>query len=88
MKQMITLVRTSDDDAIYRVADAGKGKVVLNKISWFLPRVLPNDDAKFTLIRMIESKPLIDVQFRMRQCDTITVPQSTSFTWRLSVNPT
>ena len=85
MKQMITLVRTSDDDAIFRIATPGKGKVVLDKISWFLPRVLPNDNERFTLIRMIESKPLIDVGFRRRQCDTITVPESTSFTWRLSV---
>ena len=85
MKQMITLVRTSDNDAIYRATAAGKGKVVLNKVSWFLPRVIPNDKEKFALYKMIESKPLIDVGFRMRQCDTITVPQSTSFTWRLSV---
>ena len=85
LKQMITLVRTSDDDAIFRVAAPGAGKVVLDKISWFLARVLPNDTEKFSLFKMIEKKPLIDVGYRMRQCDTITVPQSTSFTWRLSV---
>ena len=85
MKQIITLVRTGNDDAIFRTTAAGKGKVVLDKISWFLPRVLPNDKERFSLLKMIENKLLIDVGFRMRQCDTITVPESTSFTWRLSV---
>ena len=85
MKQMITLVRAGDDDAIFRATAADAGKCVLEKVSWFLPRVLPNDNEKFALMRMIESKSIIDVGFRRRQCDTITVPQSTSFTWRLSV---
>ena len=85
MKHILTMVRTSDDSAIFRTAAAGIGKCVLNKISWFLPRVLPNDQERFSLFKIIESKPLLDVGFRMRQCETISVPQTISFDWRLGV---
>ena len=33
----------------------------------------------------IESKVKVPVAYRTRQCDMLTVPESTSFTWRLSV---
>jgi len=85
MKHMITLVRTDNDDAIFRIAAVGAGKVVLDEVSWYMPRVFPNDSQKLKLIKIIESKPTLDVGFRMRQCDTIGVTQTTSFTWRLSV---
>ena len=50
-----------------------------------MPHVLPADAEKFQLYKTIESKTVLPVAYRMRQCDSITVPQSTSFTWRLSV---
>ena len=34
----LTLVRKSDDDAIFRTAAVAAGKVVLDKISWFMTR--------------------------------------------------
>ena len=49
-------VRKSDDDAIFRAADADAGKVSLDKISWFMPHVLPADAEKFPLYKSIESK--------------------------------
>ena len=85
MKHMLTCVRKDNDDAIFHDDDAGKGKIILEDVSWYMPRVIPNDTQKFTLTKIIESKPLLNVAFRMRQCDTITITQSTSFTWRLSV---
>ena len=85
LKQTLTLVRKSDDDAIFRIAAAGGGKVALEKVSWFIPHVLPADAEKFQLYKSIESKAHLPVAYRMRQCDSISVPQSTSFTWRLSV---
>ena len=85
MKQTLTLVRKSDNNAIYRAAAADAGKVTLDKVSWFMPHVLPADAEKLQLYKTIESKASLPVAYRMRQCDSITVPQSTSFTWRLSV---
>ena len=84
-KQTLTLVRKSDDDAIFRAADAGAGKVNINKISWFMPHVIPADMEKMHLYKTIESKATVSVAYRAHQCDTITVPQSTTFSWRLSV---
>jgi len=85
LKHQLTLVRKSDDDAIFRANAAAAGKVVLDKISWFMPHVLPADAEKFSLYKSIESKVSLPVAYRTRQCDTITVPESTLFSWRLGV---
>src|SRR5678815_4003613 len=92
VRHTLTLVRKSDDDAIFRArgADdaatlAAAGKVDVSKISWFMPHVTPSDMEKMALYKTIESKASIPVAYRARQCDTITVPQSTTFSWRLSV---
>lgn len=93
MKQTLTLVRKSDDDAIYRTPPAGDaaaiaaavGKVNIDKISWFMPHVIPSDMERMQLYKTIESKATLPVAYRARHCDTITVPQSTTFSWRLSV---
>jgi len=63
----------------------GAGKVKLDIISLFMPHVLPSDKEKLQLYKIIESKATVPVAYRARQCDTITVPQSTAFSWRLSV---
>ena len=34
---------------------------------------------------MIEKKVKVPVGFRMRQCESISVPQTSNFTWRLTV---
>jgi len=84
-KQTLTLVRKSDDDAIFRATAAGAGKVNINKISWFMPHVIPSDIERMQLYKTIESKSSLLVAYRAHQCDTITVPQSTTFSWHLSV---
>jgi len=45
-KHQLTLVRKGDNDAIFRAAVADAGKVVLSKLSWYMPHVLPNDQEK------------------------------------------
>ena len=91
LKHTLTLVRKSDDNTIFRAnaADAGKpGKVVIDKIAWFMPHVLPDDAEKFSIYKEIESKVSLPVAYRTRQCDTITVitvPEATTFAWRLGV---
>ncbi|XP_047133849.1 uncharacterized protein LOC124812000 [Hydra vulgaris] len=84
-KHTPTLVRKSDDDAIFRVAAVAAGQVNFDKISLFIPHAIPSDVERNNLYKAIESKVTLPVTFRSRQCDTITVLQSTTFTWRLSV---
>src|SRR5688572_2779819 len=81
LKHTLTLVRKSDDDAIFRLAAADAGKIDVGKISWFMPHVTPSDMERAQLYKTIESKASVPVAYRARQCDTITVPQSTTFSW-------
>jgi hypothetical protein len=83
-KHTLTLVRTADDDAIFRAKAVGAGKVNIDRISWFMPHIIPADMERMQLYKTIETKATLPVAFRARQCDTITVPQTSSFSWRLS----
>ena len=96
LKHTLTLTRNNDNDAIYKSnADNGAvppvdvvadGKVMLSKISWFMPHVTPADKDKMELYKIIERKEKIPVGYRMIQCDSASIPQnSTNFSWRLSV---
>ena len=91
LKHNLTLTRNDDNEAIYRGANAAAGgalavgKVVLSKISWFMPHVTPTDKDKMELYKIIERKEKIPVGYRMIQCDNASIPQATSFSWRLSV---
>ena len=92
LRHNLTLTRNNDNEAIYRGANnaAGNplvaGKIVLSKISWFMPHVTPADKYKMELFKIIERKEKIPVGYRMIQCDSTSIPQNvTSFSWRLSV---
>ena len=91
LKHNLTLTRNNDDDAIFRAENdaAGNpvpvGKIVLKKISWFMPHVTPADKDKMELYKIIEKKEQIPVGYRMTQCDSATIPNATDFSWRLSV---
>ena len=50
-----------------------------------MPHVNSADAEKFSIYKTIESKVELPVAYRTRQCDMLSVPESTSFTWRLSV---
>ena len=50
-----------------------------------MPHVSPADAEKFSIYKTIESKVMVLVAYRTRQCAMSSVPKSTSFTWRLSV---
>ena len=56
LKHNLTLVRKTDDDAIVRGAAADAGKVSLDKISWFMPHVIPADAEKFPFTRLLNQK--------------------------------
>ena len=92
LKHTLTSTRNDNNDAIYRGANATAGgalvdgKVVLDKISWFMPHVTPADKDKMELYKIIERKEKIPVGYRMIQCDSALISQnSTNFSWRLSV---
>ena len=79
LKHNLTLVRRTDDGAIFRGAASGAGKVSLNKISWFTPHVMPADAEKFSIYKTIESKVKVPVAYRTRQCDMLSVPKIHKF---------
>ena len=85
LKHNPTLTRNDDNDAIFRAANDAGGKIILSKISWFMPHVTPADKDKMELYKIIERKEKIPVGYRMIQCDSATIPQATAFSWRLSV---
>ena len=84
-KHNLTLVRKTDDAAIFRGAAAGAGNVSLDTISTFMPHVMPADAEKFSIYKTIESKAKVPVAYRTRQCDMLSVPESITFTRRLRV---
>ena len=84
-KHQLTLVRRGDNDAIFRAAAADAGKVVLSKLSWYMPHVAPNLQEKLALYKTIESKSSLPGRYRMIQCKSISVAQTRNFTWQLSV---
>ena len=82
------MTRNDNEDAIFRtdgVDNSVAGKITLEKISWFMPHVTPADKDKMELYKIIERKEKILFGYRMIQCDTASIPQTTSFSWRLSV---
>ena len=94
LKHNLTLTRNDDNDAIFKsgAVDGGgnpvvvNGKVILSKVSWFMPHVTPADKDKMELYKIIERKEKLPVGYRMIQCDGASIPQnSTSISWRFSV---
>ena len=71
---------------LFHIAAAGGGKVKLSKLAWSVPIVQPNDVRRVNLYKSIASNNVIPVSFRMRQCETVTVPQATSTVWRVGVS--
>ena len=84
-KHTLSLTKTHDHDAIFRAAGVDAGKITLDKIAWFMPHVMPADKDKMELYKIIERKEKVSVGYRMIQCTSISVPQTNSFSWRLSV---
>ena len=85
LKHALTLTRNDDNDAIFRDGAVAVGKITLSKVSWFMPHVTPADKDKMELYKIIERKEKLPVGYRMIQCDTGSIPQSATSSWRLSV---
>ena len=92
MQQRLTLTRTGYNNAILKGRNAADnanladGSIKINKISWFMPHVIPSDAYRLQLDKIIEKKEKLPVGYRMLQCDNLPVPPGvSSFTWRLGV---
>ena len=86
MRDKLQLIRKDDNDALFRTAAAGAGKVILSKLAWSVPIVQQNDAHKVNLYKNIAANNVIPVSFRMRQCETFSLPQARSTVWRLGVS--
>ena len=84
MKHTLTLTRDNDNNAIFRHNAAVVGKIKLNRISWYMPKVIPEDVEKAKIFKIIEKKEKLPVAYRMIQCATAQITQTPSFNWRLS----
>ena len=84
MKQTLTLTRDNDNNAIFRANGLAAGKITLNRISWYMPKVIPEDVEKAKIYKIIEKKEKIPVAYRMIQCATAQITQTPFFNWRLS----
>ena len=85
MQQKLTLTRDNDNNAIFRAAAVDEGIIEIKKINWFMPHVIPSDENKYKIDKIIEKKEKLPVGYRMLQCDNTQVPHATDFTWRLGV---
>ena len=79
------MTRNEDHEAIFRDGGVDAGKITLSKVSWFMPDVIPADKDKMELYKIIERKEKIPVGYRMIQSTNASIPQTNSFSWRLSV---
>ena len=78
MRDTLQFIREDDNDALFRTAAAGVGKVKLTKLAWYVLIVQPNDVRKVNIYKSIASNNVIPVSFRMRQCETFTIPHRKS----------
>ena len=86
MQQRLTLTRINDDNPIHRANAADVAELSIDKISWFMPHVIPSDAYRLQLDKVIEKKEKIPVGYRMLQCDSTQVTENIkTFTWRLGV---
>ena len=84
----LTLVRSANsNNAIFRAntEHLADGKIHIEKLSWMIPRVEPSEEQKYQLYKNIEKKETLAVGFRMRQCVSVALPHTPTFTWRLGV---
>ena len=83
-KQTLTLTSDNDNNAIFRAAGVDVGKIRLDKISWYMPKIIPADKEKMEIFRIIEKKEKLPIAYRMIQCVSAQVSETATFNWRLS----
>jgi hypothetical protein len=76
-------MRADNNDAILKTTAAEAGTVELTHLSWYVPHVVPSDEQKLYLYKLIERGTNIKMGFRHWNYDSTDLPQTTSHTWRL-----
>ena len=76
MKQTLIFTRDNDNNAIFRSNAADAGKVVLHRLSWYMPKVIPADKEKMDIFKIIEKKQELPVAYRMIQCATAQITET------------
>ena len=84
VKQTLTLTRDNDNNAIFRAAGVDVGRIRLDGISWYMPKIIPADKEKMEIFKIIEKKEKLPVAYRMIQCATAQITETPTFNWRLS----
>ncbi|XP_065675506.1 uncharacterized protein LOC136091727 [Hydra vulgaris] len=82
--QSLILMRSSDNNAIYRASTVAAGKVDVQKISLYMPLVEPESLQKDFLKNSRALKQDVKVAFRKRKLEFLAVPQTTTFCWTLT----
>ena len=77
--------KPSSNNAIFRAGAAADGKVKIDKITWWVPRITPSPVESFRLTKMLEKNATLQVGFRGRQCAMLSIPAVNSYTWNLGV---
>ena len=84
LKKTLTFTRDNDNNAIFKDVGVDAGKIRLDRISWYMPKIIPADKEKMEIFKIIEKKEKLPVAYRMLQCATAQVTETPSFNWRLS----
>ena len=79
--------KANDNDAIFRAHGVAASKIVIKRITWWMARGQPSVSERSRLNNLaLDNKITLQAGFRVRQCDSITIPvNSTSYTWNLGV---
>ena len=74
---------SATDGAPFKVGEAGK--IIINKLMWYMPHVSPSLEVKTALMEMIASKIKIDIPYRALYCESTEVPSGkSSHDWRIT----
>ena len=84
-KHALTLTRGADTQAVYRANGIPDGKIDITSISWHMPHIQLSPENLAGMRYLIEQKVSIPISFRARSCKQITLTQTQTYTWRLSV---
>jgi hypothetical protein len=67
------------------IAAVGNGRIVLSKISWFMPHVEPGVDEKNILYKVVSEKTKLPLAFRGKQVESMIVPVGNQmWSWSLT----
>lgn len=93
LQHTLILRRNYDADAILKsqeqedeVDKVPDGKLIISKLSWYMPHITLSDEAKLSLMKDIRNRSTIDVGFLNRQCERYNIIKgSRELDWRLNM---